>query len=32
MIRNGVHALRDIGIPSERIRHDAVEELVAARA
>ncbi|WAU86045.1 FAD-binding oxidoreductase [Streptomyces sp. Qhu-G9] len=32
MIRNGVHALRDIGIPSERIRHDAVEELVATRA
>lgn len=28
MIRNGVHALRDIGIPSERIRHDSVEELV----
>ncbi|MEV7136803.1 globin domain-containing protein [Streptomyces tauricus] len=31
MIRNGVDALRDIGIPSERIRHDAVEDLVAAR-
>jgi ferredoxin-NADP reductase/hemoglobin-like flavoprotein len=30
MIRNGVDALRDIGIPSERIRHDSVEELVAA--
>jgi ferredoxin-NADP reductase/hemoglobin-like flavoprotein len=30
MIRSGVHALRDIGIPSERIRHDSVEELVAA--
>ncbi|TLS41470.1 flavohemoprotein [Streptomyces montanus] len=30
MIRSGVHALRDIGIPLERIRHDSVEELVAA--
>jgi NAD(P)H-flavin reductase len=30
MIRSGVHTLRDIGIPSERIRHDSVEELVAA--
>ncbi|MFG2369939.1 globin domain-containing protein [Streptomyces sp. NPDC048504] len=30
MIRSGVHALRDAGIPSERIRHDSVEELVAA--
>jgi NAD(P)H-flavin reductase/hemoglobin-like flavoprotein len=30
MIRSGVTALRDIGIPSERIRHDSVEELVAA--
>lgn len=29
MIRSGVHALRDVGIPSERIRHDSVEELVA---
>ncbi|MEV7344881.1 globin domain-containing protein [Streptomyces sp. NPDC093544] len=29
MIRSGVDALRDIGIPSDRIRHDAVEELVA---
>ncbi|MFE9440598.1 globin domain-containing protein [Streptomyces sp. NPDC006602] len=29
MIRSGVHVLRDIGIPSERIRHDSVEELVA---
>ncbi|MGW1539445.1 globin domain-containing protein [Streptomyces sp. NPDC002309] len=29
MIRSGVHALRDIGIPSARIRHDSVEELVA---
>ena len=29
MIRSGVDALRDVGIPSERIRHDAVEELVA---
>ncbi|QES42627.1 flavohemoprotein [Streptomyces venezuelae] len=30
MIRNGVDALRDIGIPEGRIRHDAVEELVAS--
>ncbi|WP_327354868.1 globin domain-containing protein [Streptomyces sp. NBC_01304] len=30
MIRSGVHALRDVGIPSNRIRHDSVEELVAA--
>jgi NAD(P)H-flavin reductase/hemoglobin-like flavoprotein len=30
MIRSGVHALRDSGIPSERIRHDSVEELVTA--
>ncbi|GCB47746.1 globin domain-containing protein [Streptomyces sp. NL15-2K] len=29
MIRSGVDALRDIGVPSERIRHDSVEELVA---
>ncbi|WP_455430974.1 globin domain-containing protein [Streptomyces cadmiisoli] len=29
MIRSGVDALRDIGIPSNRIRHDSVEELVA---
>ncbi|WP_316756949.1 globin domain-containing protein [Streptomyces herbicida] len=28
MIRSGVDALRDAGIPSERIRHDSVEELV----
>ncbi|MEU1404240.1 globin domain-containing protein [Streptomyces sp. NPDC005728] len=28
MIRNGVDALRDIGIPSDRIRHDSVEELI----
>lgn len=28
MIRSGVHALRDAGIPSGRIRHDSVEELV----
>ncbi|MFF1293010.1 MULTISPECIES: globin domain-containing protein [unclassified Streptomyces] len=28
MIRSGVDALRDIGIPSNRIRHDSVEELV----
>ncbi|WP_234310713.1 MULTISPECIES: globin domain-containing protein [unclassified Streptomyces] len=30
MIRRGVDALRSIGIPSERIRHDSVDELVAA--
>ncbi|MFC5633915.1 globin domain-containing protein [Streptomyces bullii] len=30
MIRNGVHALRNAGIPAARIRHDSVEELVAA--
>lgn len=30
MIRSGVHALRGIGIPSDRIRHDSLEELVAA--
>ncbi|WP_405992178.1 globin domain-containing protein [Streptomyces sp. NBC_00986] len=30
MIRSGVHALRDAGFPTERIRHDSVEELVAA--
>ncbi|MEU9285790.1 globin domain-containing protein [Streptomyces sp. NPDC048275] len=30
MIRSGVDALKDIGIPSDRIRHDSVEELVAA--
>ncbi|MEU6365082.1 globin domain-containing protein [Streptomyces sp. NPDC046931] len=30
MIRSGVNALRHIGVPSERIRHDAVEELVLA--
>ncbi|MEU7663900.1 globin domain-containing protein [Streptomyces lincolnensis] len=30
MIRSGVHTLRDVGIPSERIRHDSVEELVSA--
>ncbi|MFP3989272.1 globin domain-containing protein [Streptomyces sp. E11-3] len=30
MIRSGVHVLRDVGIPSDRIRHDSVEELVAA--
>ncbi|WP_432165003.1 globin domain-containing protein [Streptomyces sp. bgisy031] len=29
MIRNGVDALRDIGIPVDRIRHDSVEDLVA---
>ncbi|MDX2699476.1 globin domain-containing protein [Streptomyces ipomoeae] len=30
MIRSGVDALRGAGVPSERIRHDSVEELVAA--
>ncbi|MEU2287387.1 globin domain-containing protein [Streptomyces sp. NPDC013178] len=30
MIRSGVDALRGVGIPVERIRHDSVEELVAA--
>ncbi|WP_328861143.1 globin domain-containing protein [Streptomyces sp. NBC_00306] len=30
MIRSGVHALRGIGIPVDRIRHDSLEELVAA--
>ncbi|MFM9694811.1 globin domain-containing protein [Streptomyces europaeiscabiei] len=30
MIRSGVDALKDAGIPSDRIRHDSVEELVAA--
>ncbi|WP_407700262.1 globin domain-containing protein [Streptomyces beihaiensis] len=30
MIRSGVDALRGIGIPASRIRHDAVEDLVAA--
>ncbi|GAA4554023.1 oxidoreductase [Streptomyces violaceochromogenes] len=30
MIRSGMNALRDVGIPSDRIRHDSVEELVAA--
>ncbi|MET9761067.1 globin domain-containing protein [Streptomyces sp. NPDC006372] len=29
MIRSGVDTLRDIGIPSERIRHDSVAELIA---
>nr|WP_244190565.1 globin domain-containing protein [Streptomyces caeruleatus] len=28
MIRSGVDALRGVGVPSERIRHDSVEELV----
>lgn len=31
MIRSGVDTLRSIGIPSERIRHDSVEELVLAQ-
>ncbi|MFF3323262.1 globin domain-containing protein [Streptomyces sp. NPDC002889] len=30
MIRSGVDALRGMGIPSDRIRHDSLEELVAA--
>ncbi|WP_375256656.1 globin domain-containing protein [Streptomyces sp. MNP-20] len=30
MIRSGVDALREVGIPEGRIRHDSVEELVAA--
>jgi len=30
MIRSGVDALRGVGIPRERIRHDSVAELVAA--
>ncbi|MFI9029754.1 globin domain-containing protein [Streptomyces sp. NPDC053560] len=30
MIRNGVDALVGVGVPSDRIRHDALEELVAA--
>ncbi|MGW0737430.1 globin domain-containing protein [Streptomyces sp. NPDC002851] len=30
MIRSGVCTLRSVGIPTERIRHDSVEELVAA--
>lgn len=30
MIRSGVDALRGLGIPSDRIRHDSLEELVAA--
>ncbi|KUN10610.1 flavohemoprotein [Streptomyces yokosukanensis] len=30
MIRSGIDTLRDIGIPSSRIRHDAVEELFLA--
>ncbi|MET7616342.1 globin domain-containing protein [Streptomyces sp. NPDC005408] len=30
MIRSGVHALRGLGIPYDRIRHDSLEELVAA--
>ncbi|MCH5672642.1 globin domain-containing protein [Streptomyces gilvus] len=29
MIRSGVDVLRSLGIPSERIRHDSVEEFVA---
>ncbi|MEV5607082.1 globin domain-containing protein [Streptomyces sp. NPDC052225] len=30
LIRSGVDALRDIGIPVDRIRHDSVEDLMAA--
>ncbi|MET9801905.1 globin domain-containing protein [Streptomyces sp. NPDC006368] len=30
MIRSGVDALRGVGVPFERIRHDSLEELVAA--
>ncbi|MEU5399684.1 globin domain-containing protein [Streptomyces sp. NPDC005963] len=30
MIRSGVHALRGIGIPPSRIRHDSFEDLVTA--
>ena len=30
MIRSGVDVLRAMGIPAERVRHDSVEELVAA--
>ncbi|WP_079061827.1 globin domain-containing protein [Streptomyces griseoruber] len=30
MIRSGVDALRGVGFPAERIRHDSVEELVAS--
>ncbi|MEU1668628.1 globin domain-containing protein [Streptomyces sparsogenes] len=30
MIRSGVDTLKGIGIPSHRIRHDAIEELVTA--
>ncbi|MER6220406.1 globin domain-containing protein [Streptomyces sp. 900105755] len=30
MIRNGIPALRAVGIPAHRIRHDSVEELVVA--
>ncbi|MET9292162.1 globin domain-containing protein [Streptomyces sp. NPDC003077] len=30
MIRSGVDALVGVGIPSDRIRHDSIEELVAA--
>ncbi|MGW7431252.1 globin domain-containing protein [Streptomyces sp. NPDC054861] len=29
MIRSGVHALRGVGIPADRIRHDSLEDLVA---
>ncbi|MGY1580735.1 globin domain-containing protein [Streptomyces sp. MN13] len=32
MIRSGVDVLRHAGIPSDRIRHDSLEELVAANS
>lgn len=31
MIRSGVDVLREVGVPATRIRHDSVEDLVAAR-
>ncbi|RAJ88787.1 MULTISPECIES: globin domain-containing protein [unclassified Streptomyces] len=30
MIRSGVDALRSVGVPGDRIRHDSIEDLVAA--
>ncbi|UUS32010.1 MULTISPECIES: globin domain-containing protein [Streptomyces] len=30
MIRSGIDALRGVGVPHERIRHDSLDELVAA--
>ncbi len=29
MIRSGVHALRGVGVPSERKRHDSLDEIAA---